>query len=57
MKKMLEPTFGLDFFFFFFLILKKSSRLGSAETNPNSIPEGVVSIPGLAQWVKDLGLL
>ena len=30
---------------------------GSAETNPTRNHEVVASIPGLAQWVKDLALL
>ena len=33
-----------------------SSHYGSAITNPTSIHEDVGSIPGLAQWVKDLAL-
>ena len=35
----------------------RSSRHGVAETNPTRIHEVVDSIPGLAQWIKDLVLL
>ena len=42
-----------------FLIKKKmhSSHCGSGVTNLASIQEDVGSIPGLAQWVKDIALM
>ena len=33
-----------------------NTRLGAVETNPTRNNEVVGSIPGLAQWVKDLAL-
>ena len=35
----------------------RSSHCGSVVTNPTSIHEDSGSIPGLAQWVKDLALM
>lgn len=34
----------------------ESSYCGAEETNPASIREDVGSIPGLAQWIKDLAV-
>ena len=39
--------------FFIHILDFRSSRRGSAVTNPTSIHEDSGSIPGLTQWVKD----
>ena len=58
-----EITLNLVFSYppFSFIVLFKkhiywSSRCGSAVMNPTGIHEGMGSIPGPAQWVKDLSL-
>ena len=38
------------------IYVNRSSHLGSEETNLTSIDEDASSIPGHAQWVKDLAL-
>ena len=60
----MSSSFPLQPFFFIIkytehkkLLLFWSSRHGAAETNPTRNHEIVGSIPGLAQWVKDLVLL
>ena len=35
----------------------ESSHCGSVKSNPTSIHEVLCSIPGLAQWVRDLGVV
>ena len=40
--------------YIFNLLKVRSSHLGTAETNPTRYYEVAGSIPGLAQWVKDL---
>ena len=39
------------------VLVPRSSRCCSAVTNLTSVPGDTGSIPGLAQWVKDLALL
>ena len=46
----------LGFVLFCLLNSSGSSHCGTLEINPTSIHEDEGSIPGLAQWVKDLAL-
>ena len=56
-KSKLQRKFNNFFFFFLKKNTTGSSHCGSAVTNPTGIHEVVGSLPGLAQWIKDLVLL